>query len=152
VAKQARKGRRDTVVTGERLKGETVPPINIVQLMQSMRVKDVADHIGTSSTTLHKAVKHGYVSKSLEVAAGGILRELKAGTPPAGARLTPYGLDLMRSGSPKPHAIGGTPEPPAGAFATYVVRVPIAERHEFEKFATQLFSAKISQMGDRQAA
>lgn len=63
----------------ERLKGETVPPIKTLQLMAAIGVSKTARTLGVSTTTLHKARNHNLVSRVIEVASAGALREIGAG-------------------------------------------------------------------------
>ena len=60
----------------ERMKGETVAPIKTLQLMSVMGVSRTSRELGVSTTTLHKARKHNLVSRVIEVAADGKLREI----------------------------------------------------------------------------
>lgn len=60
----------------ERLKGEIVAPVKTLQLMDILNVSRTARELGVSTTTLHKAKKSNMVSRVIEVAAEGKLREI----------------------------------------------------------------------------
>jgi len=55
----------------ERIKGETVPPVNTLRLLDSVGASRASRMLGVSTTTLHKARKHQLVSRVIEVAAAG---------------------------------------------------------------------------------
>lgn len=57
-------------------KGDTVPPINTLKFMETIGPTAASRKLGVSTTTLHKARKAHLVSKVIEVAATGELRNL----------------------------------------------------------------------------
>ena len=69
----------------QRTKGETVPPVNTLKLMEHLGPTEAARRLGTSTTTLHKVKKHGLASKVIEVASEGELRKIVEGVQPAAA-------------------------------------------------------------------
>ena len=70
-----KKTRRQTT-TGRGDKGETVPPVSVLKLMDAVGPSRASRLLGVSTTTLHKVRKHGLVSKVIEVAAHGALRDI----------------------------------------------------------------------------
>lgn len=62
----------------ERTKGETVPPVAVLQLIDKVGVTVAHRMLGISTTTLHKARKTGaVVSRVIELASEAKLRELE---------------------------------------------------------------------------
>lgn len=61
-------------------KGEAVPPVNLLKLMEAVGPSRASRELGVSTTTLHKAKKYGLVSKSIEVAARAVLLDFAGET------------------------------------------------------------------------
>lgn len=57
-------------------KGEAVIPTNLLRLMDAVGPSRASRELGVSTTTLHKAKKANLVSKSIEVAARAVLRDV----------------------------------------------------------------------------
>lgn len=132
-------------------RGEAVPPISLAELKECMRVEDVAMLLGNvSRETIHRSIRNGLVTKSHEVLATRILDDLKQGIIPEGVKLSVYGKRLAASQDAPPAtksevrdvADKRASKLPASLFATYMVRVPTAERQEFERAIT-LFNGHI---------
>ena len=69
--------------TTDRIKGETVTPTATWALMDAVGPSRASRLLGVSTTTLHKTRKHGLVSKVIEVAAHGALRDIGGDTAPS---------------------------------------------------------------------
>lgn len=81
-----------------RTKGLTVPPVMLRRLIEAITMAKTARELGVTTTTLHRSLNANAVSKVIEVAAEGKLRE-HAGDAAAAAGLTPNGRDFaLRSG------------------------------------------------------
>lgn len=59
-----------------RKKGVTVEPIQMLRLMEAVGPSQAARDLGVSTTLLHNAKRDGYVSKSVEIAAAAVLRDV----------------------------------------------------------------------------
>lgn len=114
----------------ERLKGETVEPIETLKLMRLLGVTKTAHRLGVSTTTLHKARSQSVVSRVIEVAAAGeMLREQRgkvtqkpAETPPTnGAAEIPVVSHMQN-----------------GATVIYLLEVKKTHAPTVEKFAEAL--------------
>ncbi len=57
----------------ERVKGETVKPVAVLKLLDDIGPARASRKLGISTTTLYKARNSGVVSKSIELAATGLL-------------------------------------------------------------------------------